>query len=365
MAGPHLETEVLPKYRDRGVQAIGFVRKEEEEWARELARKHHLSYPIVVDPDWKFSDRFANWMPLQIILDREGRFQWGESGYSPDRVTGALDALLAGKEPPVYRMPPPVPKDFRIDRIRTTRGGDVFLWVQVLREDYQPIDPVVERKPGQVERCRETLSLWFNGQKGQVWWLAPVEPLVHGKDHGDRVRLVIKPSYADIGDWGTHVPRLPDVTLSLKLPPPAYPSAPEVIAKELGKLQAFNLQSKPGQNQFASEVRYQAAYAAHRFWWRKGNRLRMAEAMERMLQEPFFRETARNQLSSTHAEAGDAFAAAGDAVRARRQYQSALDTAATDEDRKTARERLQALENGPKEKWQATARERTSPPPED
>jgi hypothetical protein len=364
VAGPQLEKEVLPKYRDRGVQAIGFVRKEEEEWARELARKHHISYPIVLDSDGKFSGRFTNWMPLQIILDREGRFQWGESGYAPDRVTGALDALLAGNEPPLYRMPPPVPKDFRIDRIRTTKDGHVFLWVQVLREDYQPIDPIIERKPGQVERCRETLSVWFKGRDGQVWWLAPVQPMVPGKDCTGQVRLVIKPSYVNTGDWGTHVPRLPDVTLRLKLPPPAYPSAPEVIAKELGKLQAFGLESKPGQKQFASEVRYQAASAAHRFWWRKGDRLRMAEAMERMLQESFFRETARNRLSSTHAEAGDAFAAAGDAARARKQYQLALDTAATDEERKTARERLQALENGPKEKWQAAARERTEPPEE-
>lgn len=354
-----------PKYREQGVQVLGFICFSSEQFARDFVQRYRLTYPMALDLDGRFKNRFCDWLPITVLVDKEGLFRWAASGFFPKLIEPALDAILAGQEPPTPRIRRPEPQDLEAVTVQTTQEGDLFVSVVLRREDYRIVDVRLESTPGQAASCRNDLPIWEQWEQGrctQTWWLVPLEPPGAEREQTGPMRLIWMLRQVDTPSWGTHLPRPEEVTLPISPSRPPVASAVEFIALQLGELPCGEKEAKPADRLFASHVRFHAARARWLHWWLQGERIKTAEAGEKMVEEPYFAQVGMDNISPWYMKVADAFAAAGEEGRARKYYQLALNAAKTEEGKRAAQERLDAMNTQPQEKWQAAALQRTAPP---
>jgi peroxiredoxin len=84
-------------HRDLGdAQFIGISLDESPTAAMAQIHRHHLSFPVLHDPDLKISSRFrVSDLPMTVILNREGRVLWvGGPDQPPNTLREAVRAAL-------------------------------------------------------------------------------------------------------------------------------------------------------------------------------------------------------------------------------------------------------------------------------
>ncbi|MBU0614376.1 redoxin family protein [Patescibacteria group bacterium] len=102
---PHLK-DFYKKYKQNGLVVIGvhtpeFTFEKDAENVRRAVKEFGIDYPIVLDPDYKVWNAYANrWWPRSFVVDRKGNIVYdhiGEGGYF-ETEAAIQGALLQGNQ---------------------------------------------------------------------------------------------------------------------------------------------------------------------------------------------------------------------------------------------------------------------------
>jgi glutathione peroxidase-family protein len=93
----HLQ-ELHEKYNDKGLVILGFNCSDDRQIALDLLRENSATFPNILDSSdaatkTAFQDYKSSGVPLNYIIDREGKIVDAWYGYGHKRATEALEKL--------------------------------------------------------------------------------------------------------------------------------------------------------------------------------------------------------------------------------------------------------------------------------
>jgi len=88
--------EFYNRYRGRGLKMVTFqspgeltAENAENRWTdvQEFVRSNNINYPVAFDAGRKLKDKYRiEWYPLILLLDRQGRIRFAQTGHTPEKV---------------------------------------------------------------------------------------------------------------------------------------------------------------------------------------------------------------------------------------------------------------------------------------
>jgi peroxiredoxin len=103
-------SELLGKYKDRGVVHYGINQKEDADKINDFLKNKKLSLKVALDKDGKLAEAYdVKGIPFLVIIGKDGLVKFVHAGLQPDlkdRVALELDALLANEEIPTSAETP-------------------------------------------------------------------------------------------------------------------------------------------------------------------------------------------------------------------------------------------------------------------
>ena len=81
-------------YRDKGLLVVGIDLGEAPEKVKAYQEKHHLSYPVLMDPDKSSVSKEHVFVPYNLLVDDQMVIRYAEVGFSSKPLNSEIVKLL-------------------------------------------------------------------------------------------------------------------------------------------------------------------------------------------------------------------------------------------------------------------------------
>ena len=90
-----IEKEIWQRRRDKGLNVFAIGVKEMAEQAPAWSSQHHLTYPVMIDPEGEIFRKYGNGsVPYHVLIDRDFKIIHSEEIFKKELLIGIINDVL-------------------------------------------------------------------------------------------------------------------------------------------------------------------------------------------------------------------------------------------------------------------------------